>query len=75
MHAAHERRRKNPSYTMPFIFEALEVVLIWIVFGIVEGSFDLTQWSWISYGVALLWFLYTAYKLIRVLNRQASYKW
>jgi len=75
MHAAHERRRKNPSYTMPFIFEALEVVLIWIVFGIVEGTFDMTRWNWISYALSFMWLAYTSYKLIKVLNRQASYKW
>jgi len=75
MHAAHERRRKEPSYTMPLLFEALEVVLIWIVFGIVESTFDVTQWGFASYGLASLWLLYTAYKLMKVLKRQATYKW
>ena len=75
MNAAHERRRREPSYTMPFVFEALEVVLIWIVFGIAESTFDVTQWSLVSYGLALVWFIYTSYKLKKVLDRQARYKW
>lgn len=75
MHTVNDRRRHKPSYTIPFVFEALEVVMIWIVFGIVESTFDVTQWSWISWGLALAWFAYTAYKLKRVLNRQENYKW
>ena len=75
MHASHERRRQNPSYTMPFVFEALEMVLIWIVFGIAEGSLDVMQWSLISYGLSLVWFVYTFIKLGKVLNRQNAYKW
>lgn len=75
MHASHERRRKEPSYTMPFIFEALELVLIWIVFGIFEGTFNVMHWSIISYMAALIWISYTIYKLIKVLKRQLIYKW
>ncbi len=75
MHVTHDRRRKEPSYTMPFLFEGLEVVLIWIVFGIAEGTFDIAAWSIISYILASAWFGYTAYKLRKVLNRQSAYKW
>ncbi len=75
MHIAHDRRRRNPSYTMPFVFEALEMVLIWIVFGIAEGSLDIMQWSFISYGLSLTWFIYTFVKLGKILSRQNAYKW
>jgi len=75
MLAAHEKRRKEPSYTIPFVFEALEIILIWIVFGILEGSMDIMQWSTISYLVAGAWFLYTFYKLRKVLQRQIVHRW
>ena len=45
MSVTNERRRKQPSYTSPFLFEVLELILIWIVFGVLEGTFDLSQWS------------------------------
>jgi len=75
MLAAQDQRRKQPSYTMPFFFEALELTLIWVVFGIFEATLDITQWSIFSYGLAAVWFLYTFYKLQKVLERQTMHKW
>ena len=75
MQTTHERRRREPSYTMPIIFEVLEVSLIWIVFGIFEGTLDISQWGLVSYGLSSVWFLYTFYKLKKVLSRQILYKW
>jgi len=75
MLSAHEKRRKEPSYTIPFLYEALEVILIWIVFGIFEGSMNILHWSVLSYVLAGAWFLYTFYKLRKVLQRQILHKW
>ena len=70
MLATTDRRRHTPSYTIPFIFESLEIIMIWIVFSIVEGSFRMAEWSVVSHVLALGWLLYTLYKLTRVLDRQ-----
>ena len=75
MLSAHEKRRKEPSYTVPFLYEALEIMLIWIVFGIFEGSMNILQWGTLSYIVSGIWFLYTFYKLRKVLQRQIIHKW
>ena len=73
MSVTNERRRKQPSYTSPFLFEVLELILIWIVFGVLEGTFDLSQWSVLSYFFAGLWAMYTIYKLNKVLDRQTHH--
>ena len=75
MLAAHEKRRKEPSYAIPFFYEILEILLIWVVFSLIEGSLNIFVWSLFSYLVAGVWFLYTIYKLRRVLMRQTIYKW
>ena len=75
MSFTNERRRKNPSYTSPFLFEILELTLIWIVFGILESTLDLLQWGVLSYSAAGIWIIYTLYKLNKVLDRQTQHKW
>ena len=75
MLTSHERRRKEPSYAMPFFFEILEITLIWIVFGIFEGTLDVMEWNIFSYGLSSVWFIFTIYKLNNVLDRQTQHKW
>ena len=75
MLAVHDQRRKKPSYLIPFLFEVLELIMIWTVFAIVEASLDITQWSLISYALALIWFFYTIHKLQKVLSRQNLHHW
>lgn len=75
MLVAHEKRRKEPSYAVPFLYEILEIILIWVVFSLIEGSINIFIWSIFSYFVASTWFLYTIYKLRRVLMRQTLHKW
>jgi len=70
MISSHEKRRKEPSYTIPFLYEGLELVLIWIVFSLIEGTMEVGAWGILSYIGAGVWFLYTFYKLRRVLDRQ-----
>ena len=67
------KRRKEPSFIVPFIFELLEMIMIWIVFGVIEGTLDIMQWSLNSYILSSLWSLYTLYKLKKILRRQAFY--
>jgi len=74
MHATSERRRKDPSYTTPFVFEGLEIVLIWIVIGIFESTLNIMHWSFVSYLVASVWFVYTFKKLKKVLDRQTMHR-
>lgn len=71
----NDRRRKTPSYVVPFLYELLEMVMIWIVFSLFEGTVDISTWSLMSYGLAGSWFMYTFYKLMRVLNRQVHHNW
>jgi hypothetical protein len=73
MSLTNERRRKHPSYTSPFLFEILELTLIWIVFGLFEGTLDLFAWSMLSYSIAGLWVMYTLHKLNKVLDRQSHH--
>ncbi len=75
MLAIHDQRRKKPSYLIPFLFEVLELIMIWTVFAIVETSLDITQWSSLSYGLTLICFFYTIYKLQKVLSRQNLHHW
>jgi len=75
MLAAHEKRRKEPSYTIPFLYEMLEIMLIWVVFSLLEGSMNISTWTIFSYVGSGLWFLYTIYKLRKVLIRQTIHKW
>lgn len=74
MLVSHEKRRREPSYSIPFFFEGLEIVLIWIVFSLFEGSINIFDWSIISYSLSAVWFIYTFYKLRKVLNRQMRHK-
>ncbi|PHR55271.1 MAG: hypothetical protein COA44_11230 [Arcobacter sp.] len=74
MLATHEKRRKEPSYTIPFLYEILELALIWIFFSLIEGTTNITQWGLLSYSGSSVWFIYTFYKLKRVLNRQIVHK-
>jgi len=75
MLAAYDQRRKKPSYTIPFFFEALELVMIWMVFSIAEASMNVTQWNTITYALAFAWLVYTLHKLKKVLIRQSIHKW
>ena len=68
----NNKRRHEPSYTVPFIFEVLEMMMIWIVFSIMEGTMDVMQWNTITYILALTWLSYTLYKLNKVLDRQTK---
>jgi len=70
MIAAQNKRRTEPSYTVPFVFEGFEVALIWITFSIYEGSFNVQVWSSVSYFLSAVWAVYTLYKLKKVLIRQ-----
>jgi hypothetical protein len=75
MFSVNDQRRKKPSYAIPFFFEVLELVMIWIVLGIAEASLDITQWHTVTYVLGLTWLIYTLYKLNKVLIRQTQHKW
>jgi hypothetical protein len=74
MQVSDEHRRNKPSYTVPFLYIGLEVVLIWIVFSIYEGTLNIMGWGLLSYTLSSVWLLYTLYKLKTVLDRQGKYK-
>ena len=73
MQSIDERRRKKPSYILPFLFEILELALIWVVFGIYEGTFNIMEWGMLSYSLSAAWFIFSIYKLNRVLDRQTRH--
>lgn len=70
----NNKRRREPSYTIPFIFEILEMIMIWIVFSIMEGTMNVMQWSTVTYILSFTWLLYTLYKLTKVLDRQTLHR-
>ena len=74
MHSEQKRRNKKSSITTPFLFEVLELILIWIVFGIFEGTLNVFAWGLISYGFSAVWVIYTIMKLKRVIKRQSKDK-
>ena len=74
MHVANDNRRTTPSYTIPFLHFALEILLIWVAFSIVEGNANIATWNVYSYIVSSVWFIYTVYKLKQVLIRQTIHR-
>lgn len=74
MQAAQNQRRRKPSYTLPFLYEGLEVLLIFIVIAIFEGSLQMKEWGSFSYALGIIWFMYTLYKLSKVLGRASDLK-
>lgn len=73
MQTPDERRRKKPSYLLPFMYEILEITLMLIVFGIFEGTFNIFEWSVMSYSLSSAWFIFSMYKLNKVLSRQTHH--
>lgn len=65
-----EKRRKRPSYVIPFLFFFLEMVLMWLLIGIFNWSLDITQWHTVSFAVAAVWIIFSSVKLAIVLKRQ-----
>lgn len=74
MQAAQNQRRRKPSYAFPFLYVGLEVLLIFIVITILEGSLQIKEWSPFSYSLGIIWFIYTLYKLSKVLGRTSDFK-
>lgn len=72
MQAVQNRRRRRVSYAVPFLYEGLEVLLILIVITILEGSPQIGEWSVFSYALGTSWFLYTLYKLGKILGRESD---
>lgn len=62
--------RRQASYVKPFVYFALQIVLLLPVFGIVEMDLNPLRWSVFSYFFAAIWVMYATYKLFRVLGRQ-----
>ena len=75
MQMSNEHRRKKPSLAIPLLYEVLELLLIWVVFSIFEGTLNVTEWGLLSYALSSVWFLYTLYKLKTVLSRQVTHKY
>ncbi len=68
-----ERRRNKPSLMMPLVFMSLEIVMAWLILGIVEWNMNFLMWDKLTYAGALLWLFYLITKLMRVLSRQHSH--
>lgn len=65
-----ERRRANPSFTVPFVFFSLEVLLGGLILSLIELTPNPYEWSVVSYALGAGWIIYSAKKLVRVLLRQ-----
>ena len=40
-----ERRRNKPSLMMPLVFMSLEIVMAWLILGIVEWNMNFLMWD------------------------------
>jgi hypothetical protein len=68
-----EKRRKRPSYAMPFLYFFLEMVLMYLTLALLNWNLILTQWSPYSFLVVVLWLLFSSAKLRIVLKRQKTH--
>ena len=65
-----EKRRREPSFVIPFLFFCLELILMWLVLGLFNWDLDFTHWHALTYPVVLIWSLFSLAKLLIVLKRQ-----
>lgn len=69
----NERRRHNPSYTIPSLYLALEIVLGWLILSFLEFSTEPQTWSLFTILIFSVWVLYVFKKYFRVLERQNTH--
>ena len=69
----NERRRENPSYTIPSFYLALELTLGWLVLSFAEFTTQISEWSMLSSLVLSIWALYAFNKYINILMRQKEH--
>ena len=69
----NERRRHIPSFSVPTLYLALEIILAWLVISFFEFSTDLQSWSLLSIFFLGVWALYALNKYFRVLGRQRAH--
>ncbi len=67
-----ERRKKRRF--MPFIYFVLEIILIWLVFVIVEISYNPLDWDLWTYIISIIGIAYSFMKMLHIYDRQKSYK-
>jgi len=65
-----EKRRKKPSYTVPFFYFSLEGVLMYLLLSLFNWDMNFTTWNFYAYLIALVWLGYSSLKLYFVLKRQ-----
>ncbi len=68
-----ERRRSTPSLSIPFLYMTLEIIMAWLILGIVEWNLNIFMWQELTYAGALVWMFYLITKLLRVLSRQKAH--
>jgi len=65
-----EKRRRRPSFMIPFIFFSLEMILMYLVMSLINWDLNLYQWHIYTYPVVAVWFIYSSFKFYFVLKRQ-----
>jgi len=65
-----EKRRKQPSLSIPIIYLCLEILLMHLLLSLFNWNLDLLEWNIYSYPIFIMWILFSAIKLSIVLKRQ-----
>jgi len=68
-----EKRRKNPSYIIPFFYLFLELLLMYLFLAFVNWHMDIYEWSFYAYIAFAAWSIYAVLKLYFVLQRQKEH--
>jgi len=66
-----ERRKKRVF--LPFIYFIAELTLIWLVFVIIQLSYNPLDWAVWSQVLMILFGIYAFLKMLHVYNRQKDY--
>lgn len=67
-----KERRKKRVFT-PFIYFILELILIWLVFVIIEVSYNPLDWDLWTYILSLIGIAYSFMRMLNIYDRQKNY--
>ncbi len=67
-----ERRKKRKF--IPLLYFILEVILIWLVFVLIELSYNPLDWDLWTYILSIMGIAYSFAKMLEIYKRQKNYK-
>ena len=66
-----ERRKKRVF--LPIVYFILELILVWLVFVIIQMSYNPLDWAVWSQVLMILFGIYAFLKMLHIYNRQKDY--